>query len=239
MAPTIAVMIQLLVSSPFPMFIEDLIKAFDLHRNAENAFHMKAYMRNKFDFFGIKATERRRILREVIIENRSEVRNDFRSIVEALYQYPQRELHLCAMEIFFSFAENRFERQDLKQIEFLICTNSWWDTVDYIAKHILGSFLKQFPDLVEAVLERYSNSNDLWLKRSTILFQLGYKNNTDKSLLFNQCQKFSDSKEFFLQKAIGWALREYARINPEDVLNFVNSHDLKPLSKREAIRNII
>ena len=221
------------------MFIEDLNEALLSQADAYNAFHMKAYMRNKFEFFGIKATERRQILSGTIARNKEEIEHEYRSIVRALYALPQRELHLCAMEVFFRFGKKGFQNNDMKLIEFLIITNSWWDTVDYIAKNILGTYLKQYPDQVEKVIQRFSSEENIWLNRSTILFQLGYKADTNTDLLFAQCERFRGSSEFFIQKAIGWALREYAKIDPEAVLNFVNSHKLKPLSRREAIRNII
>ena len=78
----------------------------------------------------------------------------------------------------------------------------------------------------------------MWLNRSAILFQLGYKTRTDESILFEQCLAHKESKEFFIQKAIGWALREYSKTNPDAVLNFVNSNQLKPLSTREALKRL-
>ncbi len=78
----------------------------------------------------------------------------------------------------------------------------------------------------------------MWLNRSAILFQLGYKKDTDASVLFDECFKHRHSKEFFIQKAIGWALREYGKVNPDSVRKFVGSAELKPLSTREALKNL-
>lgn len=219
-------------------FIETLIRMFEANSNDSNALAMTSYMRNQFEFYGIKATERRTLFREALSAHREEVKLNCRTIAQKLYQSEFRECHMCAMEIIAKELKRSYAKEDIHLIEFLITENAWWDTVDFIAKHILGQYLKLFPDEIELVIKAFSSSNNLWLNRSTILFQLGYKNSTDPSLLFEQCRRFKDSDEFFLRKAIGWALREYGKTNPEAVLNFVNSTQLKPLSRKEAIRNI-
>ena len=120
----------------------------------------------------------------------------------------------------------------------MITTNSWWDSVDFIAKHILGNYLFQFPDEIEKVVTECSSSENMWLNRSAILFQLGYKNQTDAKRLFDICLQHKSSSEFFIQKAIGWALREYSKANPDEVVSFVAKADLKPLSQKEALKRI-
>ena len=100
-------------------------------------------------------------------------------------------------------------------------------------------YLIQYPEKIKDVILKFSNSENLWLIRSTVLFQLGYKSKTNEELLYGLCIINSNSNEFFIKKAIGWSLREYGKTNPKSVLNFVNSTELKPLSKKEAIRNII
>ena len=126
----------------------------------------------------------------------------------------------------------------IKLIENLIVTNSWWDSVDVVAKYLLGDYLQQFPNETYEVIERFSNSNNMWLNRSAIIFQLSYKEKTNFDLLKSECEKHKESKEFFIQKAIGWALRDYSRFNPNGVAEYVNSTNLKSLSQREALRNI-
>ena len=124
------------------------------------------------------------------------------------------------------------KKEDIQLIEKFIITNSWWDSVDTISKYILGGYLLEFPLETENITERFSNSENMWLNRSAILFQLGYK-------LKSACEKHKNSNEFFIQKAIGWALREYAKTNPEAVKKYVNNTNLKPLSTKEALKNII
>jgi 3-methyladenine DNA glycosylase AlkD len=120
----------------------------------------------------------------------------------------------------------------------MLITSSWWDSVDTISKFILGAYLEQFPTEIYTVVTRFSNAENIWLNRSVILFQLGYKSKTDFELLQKLCIKHSASEAFFIRKSIGWALREYAKTNPEAVLQFVHQTSLKPLSKKEALKNI-
>jgi 3-methyladenine DNA glycosylase AlkD len=155
-----------------------------------------------------------------------------------LYSKKERELHYCALEILIKKLKNNYIKEDIQLIEHLITINSWWDSVDVIAKFILGGYLQQFPLETAAVISRFSNSENMWLNRSAILFQLGYKEKTNFHLMKLVCEKQKTSTEFFIQKAIGWALREYAKTNPEAVKDFVSVSNLKKLSEKEALKNI-
>ncbi|MFH6971366.1 DNA alkylation repair protein [Flavobacterium petrolei] len=219
-------------------FILALENAFEANQNPENAFAMAKYMKNNFPFFGIKTEERRRIFKEIWKENKEEVSANAREIAVDLYLKPEREFQYCAIEILIKELKGNYKKEDIQLIEKLISDNSWWDSVDTIAKYILGEYLSDFPLETKNVIERFSRSENMWLNRSAILFQLGYKQKTSADLLFSECLKHSHSKEFFIQKAIGWALREYAKSNPEDVQEFVKTNTLKPLSKKEALKNM-
>ncbi|MFL0354355.1 DNA alkylation repair protein [Xanthomarina sp. GH4-25] len=220
-------------------FVETLTKNLINQGNPDYALQMKAYLRGQFEFFGIKTPIRRSILNETSKLFDKDLKENFRTITLNLLNQPQRELHHCAIEIFEKYARKSYTIKDINIIETFIITNSWWDTVDFIAKQILGAYLLQYPEATKTIIEKYSLTKNMWLNRSSILFQLGYKNKTDHALLFKQCLRFSESELFFIQKAIGWSLREYGKTNPKSVLNFVNSTSLKPLSKKEAIRNIV
>jgi 3-methyladenine DNA glycosylase AlkD len=220
-------------------FISQLEAAFNEKRNKENAFQMKKYMKNLFSFYGIKTVERRTIFLELSKLNQKEIKENYREIASTLMKKEFRELHYCGIEILMKNLKKNYKKDDINLIEIFLVTNSWWDSVDTISKYLLGQYLIEFPSETENVIERFSNSENMWLNRSAILFQLGYKKNTNYELLFSECEKHSQSKEFFIQKAIGWALREYGSVNPGLVLNFVNNTDLKPLSRKEAIRKLI
>lgn len=219
-------------------FITSLENAFKENSNAENAIAMSKYMKNNFPFFGIKTDERRKIFKTIWAANQKKVTENTREIAWELYSKPERELQYCAIEILVKNGKNKYKKEDIQLIEKLIITNSWWDSVDVIAKFILGDYLMQFPTETDSVIARFSNSENMWLNRSAILFQLGYKSKTNFDLLKSVCEKHKSSKEFFIQKAIGWALREYTKTNPEAVRDFVLNTNLMPLSRKEALRNI-
>lgn len=219
-------------------FISALETAFQENSNAENAFAMSKYMKNKFPFYGIKTTERRLLFKTIWKQNQQEVAENTRAIALELYKKEQRELHYCAIEILIKELKGKYKKEDIKLIEKLIITNSWWDSVDTISKYILGEYLLEHPLEIENTIENFSNSDNLWLNRSAILFQLGYKKQTDFELLKALCIQHQSSTAFFIQKAIGWALREYAKTNSEAVKNFVLVNNLKPLSRKEAIKNL-
>jgi 3-methyladenine DNA glycosylase AlkD len=219
-------------------FVNTLELNFQKHSNPENAFAMSKYMKNNFPFFGIKTEERRRIFKEICKENKEEVSAKAREIALDLYSKPQREFHYCAIEILIKELKGNYKKEDIEPIEKLITNNSWWDSVDTISKYILGEYLLEFPMETKNVINRFSKSENMWLNRSAILFQLGYKQKTDFEILKAECNNHKISKEFFIQKAIGWALREYAKTNPEEVKNFVVNNNLMPLSTKEALKNI-
>ena len=220
-------------------FIEDLENAFAEKNNTENAIAMAKYMKNRFSFFGLKTDERRQIFKEIWKINQEEIGENSREIALKLYSKPERELQYCAIEIIIKQLKGKYKKDDIKLIEKLLITNSWWDSVDTIAKNILGQYLLEYPLETKNVIERFSNSENMWLNRSAILFQLGYKQKTNFDLLQSECEKHKNSNEFFIQKAIGWALREYAKTNPQAVKNYVSNTKLKPLSTKEALKNII
>ena len=219
-------------------FIKSLESAFEEKSNPENAFAMAKYMRNHFTFFGIKTEQRRQIFKDIWKENQVEVEKNPREIALKLFSKTERELQYCAIEILIKQLEGNYKKDDILLIEKLLITNSWWDSVDTIAKNILGEYLLEFPLETEKVIGRFSNSENMWINRSAILFQLGYKGKTNFDLLKSECEKHKNSNEFFIQKAIGWALREYGKTNPVAVRSFVVSTNLKTLSKKEALKNI-
>lgn len=218
-------------------FIAALQNSFIKHSSPDNKLAMEAYMKYKFKFYGIKSPDRKAILRGLVLIHKDAVLENCRSIVKKLYRLPQREFHYCAMEIMDKFLKKSYLQDDIILIEHLLVTHSHWDSVDFIAKHILGNYLLTYPNKTEEVINKFSNSEHMWLNRSVILFQLGYKEKTNSEILFRECKKHSGSNEFFIKKSIGWALREYAKFNPDLVLKFVNNNSLSTLSRREALKH--
>jgi len=203
--------------------------------STERAASMSAYMKNHFDFYGVPAPQRKLILKEHWSEHPLKT-NDINGVAQKIWQLPQRELHYNAMDV-LGKRKNKFEIDDLLLIEELIVTHSWWDSVDYLAGTLLGAYFMKFPQQIYPTLERWEHGSNLWLHRSAIIFQLKYKQHTDLDLLFYLCTRFSTHKDFFIRKAIGWALRSVYPYKKEAVIRFVEEQPLSNLSKREALKH--
>jgi 3-methyladenine DNA glycosylase AlkD len=121
----------------------------------------------------------------------------------------------------------------------MITQKSWWDTVDFIAATMVGNYFKKYPEMIKPVTDKWMVSQNMWLQRSCLLFQLKYKAEVNTDLLASFILSLSVSREFFITKAIGWSLRQYSKFDPQWVINFVSKNSLQPLSKREALRLII
>lgn len=219
-------------------FINDLETELRQNANRKEAIPMENYMKNNFTFLGIKTEERRSIFKSNYEKHKNEIKSNFRAITWELFTKKEREFHQCGIDLIIKEIKKKYVVNDIQLIEKMLITHSWWDSVDTLAKYLLGNYLLQFPEKKLEVIESFSNSENMWLNRSAIIFQLDYKANTDFDLLKSECEKHKHSNEFFIQKAIGWALRDYSRFNPSGVTEYVNSTNLKPLSQREALRNI-
>ncbi|NOZ35839.1 MAG: DNA alkylation repair protein [Chlorobi bacterium] len=204
----------------------------------EIAAGQRAYMKNKFEFFGIKTPLRREISKLFLQNEYLPDKNRLEKTVKTLWKKPQREFQYFAQELTFKY-KKQFEKKDIALFEFMISNKSWWDTVDFIAAKITGKYFKLFHSEINKVTESWLASGNIWLQRSCLLFQLHYKENTDSELLSHVINKLTGSKEFFINKAMGWVLREYGKTNPDWVIDFTEKTQLSPLSKKEALRIIL
>jgi 3-methyladenine DNA glycosylase AlkD len=218
-------------------FIEPVYVAFSKESDASNASGMKAYMLNQFNFFGIKTPIRDQIVKTYLINHSLQLNIELESVIKELWEMPQREMQYFAIDLFVAH-KKLWTKSSIKLIEHCIIQKSWWDTVDGIASEWLGAYFKLFSEQTLLITSQWNKSNNIWLQRSSILFQKSYKKNTDTSLLSSYILHCKDSKEFFIRKAIGWALREYSKTNPEWVINFVSNNKLSPLSEKEALKRI-
>lgn len=176
-------------------FITDLTAAYQQHASSENAIAMTKYMKDNFAFYGLKTDVRRALQKTAIEANKPEVKQNARAIALELYKKPKREHHYAAIEILMQELKKAFVKDDIKLIKYMLVTHSWWDSVDTI--YLLGGYLDQFPQERGKVVEQFSSADNMWLNRSAILFQLGYKKSTDEKLLFRECEKHRESKEFY------------------------------------------
>lgn len=220
-------------------YTKSLKSFFEKHTNPLNATPMKKYMREQFDYLGIKSPQVTSLLREFIIANGLPPFDKLDLICKELWNLPQREFQYIAMNLISKY-EKKLEPEFIETLEYLITTKSWWDTVDLLAGHPVGMMFMKYPKVREKYLKKWRKSNNMWLRRTTLLFQLGYKAETDFELLCEIIKENLESDEFFINKAIGWALRQYAHTNPMPVKKFVNkTKELSSLSKREALKNIV
>jgi 3-methyladenine DNA glycosylase AlkD len=219
-------------------YIKELENAFNEQANAEIAKAQSAYLKNLFPLIGLKTPVRREIQKPFLVKANLPSKSEAEAIARILWAKPEREYHYFAQELLQKY-NKQLEVRDIELFEFMATHNSWWDTVDMIAAKLMGTYFKQYPEEIEVKVDKWLASDNIWLQRCAILFQLKYKTDTDTILLARLINSLLGSKEFFINKAIGWILREYGKTNPEWVLEFVEKTDLEPLSRREAVRLLI
>ena len=218
-------------------YLSPLVSLFEQNANPAQAAPMKKYMRDQFEYLGIKSPQFKELMKQHLAKHRLPPASELDSIARELWALPQREFQYVAI----SFSERlskQLPKGYIKTLEYMIVTKSWWDTVDSIAGSIVGVHFQRFPDVREKYLAKWRKSEDFWLRRTCILFQLGYKGETDFELLCELIRENLGSKEFFINKAIGWSLRQYARTSPSAVKKFVKATPLEPLSRREAMKHL-
>ncbi len=203
-------------------------------RDEKAASWQAAYLLHQFPFLGVRTPILRKALRRFY---KTHPFIDWRQDLETLWNQPEREFHYAAIELAL-YHKKEWVEADIALFERMIRSNSWWDTVDTIAPHLMGPLLQRFPNLISHI-DQWIESDHLWLRRSSIIFQLRYKEKTDEKRLFRTCQTLAHEKEFFIRKAIGWALREYGKREGEAVKRFVEKTPLSPLSRREALKHLI
>lgn len=216
-------------------FIPLLTSEFKNQENPKIALEQKAYMRNKFEFFGLKAPVRREIQKPFLAKEYVPNKSELHALVKDLWLKEQRDFQLFAQELVFKYV-NKLEKKDIELFEFMITTKSWWDTVDFIAYKLVGAYFKMYPEEIETIINKWLASKNIWLQRTALLFQLKYKKELDTRILSYCINSLLGSNEFFINKAIGWVLREYSSTNPNWVIAFVDETKLHSLSRREALR---
>lgn len=195
-------------------------------------------MKHNFDFFGISSPERNSIQKVFMLKEALVDKSQMTESIKQLWLEPQRELQYFAQEYAFKYIK-QIEESDIKLYEFMIINKSWWDSIDYVSPKLVAAYFKKYPQNRDAIIKKWLKSKNMWLQRSAILFQLKYKEETDTIFLSYVINSLLGSKEFFINKAIGWILREYGKTNPEWVIIFCKNTDLAPLSRKEGMRIIL
>ena len=210
--------------------------------NPAKAPAMQAYMKSPMPYLGVTAVPLDKICRSIFRELSYSTSSAWQRNVLAIWNCARfREERYAAIALTGIKAAQSFQRGDaLGMYEQMIVTGAWWDYIDPIATGRLGQLLRNEPAAIKRAMRTWSKSADIWKRRSAILCQLKAKQATDLAFLYACIEPSLDSKEFFLRKAIGWALREYAWTDAAEVIRYVNAHDarLSGLSKREALKSI-
>ncbi|MFF5972971.1 DNA alkylation repair protein [Streptomyces sp. NPDC012769] len=206
--------------------------------NPFRAQEMVAYMKGVAPFLGVRTPERRALSRTVLDGLPAPDEHDCAAVALRCFALPEREYHYFAVDYLRRHVK-RCSSAFLPVARHLVTTVSWWDTVDHLAAHVVGGLVAADAGLA-ARMDEWIADDDLWVARTALLHQLRFKDATDTERLFSYCLLRSDHPDFFIRKAIGWSLREYARTAPAEVRAFVTRNDsrLSPLSVREALKNL-
>lgn len=214
----------------------EIKKLFESKEDKENATAMSKYMRNMFDFYGLPTPKRKEIYNDFIKSEKKSKKIDW-TFLDKCYKDIHREFqylvsdYLLAMKQYVTF-------EDISKIQNYITQKSWWDTIDFLCK-VIGDVELRDPRVKKLML-KWSNDENIWIKRSAIEHQLNLKDKTDCELLEKIIVNCFGTDEFFINKAIGWALREYSKTNSEWVRNFIDKYKdkMNNLSIKESSKYI-
>lgn len=207
--------------------------------NPDDAAAMRAYLKTDMPMFGVKKPVLKQIFREAKGRFKPGGEARWREQVQALWAQPEREWKYLAL----SWARQRrafIHRDQLDLFERMVREGAWWDLVDEIAVHLIGEVVRKERAAMVPVLRTWLADPHVWIRRTALLAQLKHRDQTDADFLFEGCARLAPESSFWIRKAIGWALREYSRTDPEAVHAFVAAHEaqLSGLSKREALRRL-
>ncbi|MFI5978217.1 DNA alkylation repair protein [Streptomyces sp. NPDC051452] len=218
--------------------LERLTAVYGAAADPGRAAPMRAYMKDVAPFLGIPTPARRALSRTVLAGTARPTEADCTAIALRCWELPEREYHYFAVDYLRRNAP-RCSAAFLPVARHLVTTVPWWDTVDLLAAHVVGALVAAEPHLASA-MDAWITDGDLWVARTALLHQLAYKERTDHERLFAYCLLQSGHPGFFIRKAIGWALREYAKTDPDAVRTFLARERgrFAPLTVREALKNI-
>ena len=209
---------------------KEIFELFEQNKEEQKAAGMAAYMKNNFPFLGIPKPERTALSKAFLKKKKKEDGIDWDFVFEC-YDKAEREYQYLAVA-YLNEVKDKLTYADISDLERVITTKSWWDTVDSIDK-LAGEILKKDKRMRRTVI-RWAKSENIWLKRTAINMQRHFKDDMDTTLLAEVIEMNMDTGEFFVDKAIGWVLREYSKTNKEWVSKFIETHPLSKLSVREG-----
>jgi len=224
---------------PLHPWVQEVLWALDGNGVPGDAVAMTAYMKGHFPFLGLKRPLRDVLTKPLFQRETLPTRDALELICSELWELPEREYQMIALDLIRRH-ERRLVPDDAQWLATLICAKSWWDTVDFLATHGIGTLYQKYPDPLRPLIQEWISSPNMWLNRTAIIAQVLRKGDLDLALMTDAIVPHMDSREFFLRKAIGWALRAASATNPKWVQQFVdeNRFALSGLSIREALRNL-
>jgi 3-methyladenine DNA glycosylase AlkD len=203
--------------------------------NHKKAIGARAYMKEIAPFIGVMTPERRSLVKSVLASLPVPSSDEIAETVRALWKLEEREYQYAANDLLGKYNMKLDKRFLAEHCEYLISTKSWWDTVDGLGSAVVSPLTMKYPAI--SLMRKWNKSDDIWLVRASIQHQRGRKYETDVDLLFELCAPHAAEKEFFIAKAIGWALRDLSRIDNREVVRFLAEHpDLNSVAVREAKR---
>lgn len=214
--------------------LAELTQEMRLHAHPGQAKAMAAYMKDHFPFLGIKQPLRKEISKPFIKASREWAGMQVIELARSLWGMPEREFHYVAMDV-LEANRKKWDAHFLDCFLYLAGKNQWWDSIDTIASRLIGKYLYSHPD--KKLVHQWTASEDIWMNRIALLYQLNYKEKTDTKTLFTTILKVKHKKDFFIQKAIGWSLRQLYRTDQGSVKTFLESVELTPLARREALKH--
>lgn len=225
--------------------IGQLTELFEPFRNAKRAQTASAYMRDQFPFIGMKTEIRRSAQKswidslKTLEDTNSDSYRERWLIIRALWEKEERDYQYTAIDLLNAWSKKYYSEEDAIELEWILNHKSWWDSVDAIASNYLGKWALLFPEKARETFEKWRYHESFWLQRSCLIYQLKYKDEVDSAYLENLIQQMNGNNEFFIQKAIGWSLRQLSKYKPEDVVQILSNNPIKGLALREASKYLI
>lgn len=222
------------MKSDYKTNFKEIISLLEDNADPTQAISMSKYMRDQFQFYGIKSPLRRELVKKIKAVVKPKPSIEYQEFIQLLWDDPHRECQYIATDLMGTI-NKKIDVDWIDYLEQIILTKSWWDTVDFLSPNLLGNIFSRNVELGHQYTDRWIESDNFWLQRSAMIYQLRYKDKVDFERLAKYILRRKNSKEFFVQKAAGWALRQYSKFNPEAVGAFLrDNQNLAKLTIKEG-----
>jgi 3-methyladenine DNA glycosylase AlkD len=218
--------------------VQEIQSALENAKDPSRVEQMEAYMKNHFSFIGVMSGPRKAIFQQFKPQLQQLSSEQSWEFIYECWVNPYREVQYIAIDHLLANYKKNAQSSDGQHFTFVLSNQTWWDSLDLLAAHSVGHFARQFPSAFSELAQEWESSAHFWLHRTLLIHQLKYKQQTNLELLQYYIHTFKWNKEFFIQKAIGWSLREVSKWNPDWVRQVVESENLLGLARREAMKYV-